>query len=78
MTKIVEIRETTADSRLYMDLYDINKLSRSITFKTEFVCDLPQVDYNYLSILANKSKLMLSKIHQIMELNEGSETKSWI
>ena len=69
MTKIYEITESTIDSKLYIDLYDVSCIGRKIVEQTEFVLELPYADYNYLSILANKTKLMLAKITQIMEFN---------
>lgn len=65
MLKILEIKETIEDSSFLDNIYKIQKLNREIINKTEDIKELNKDDYNYISILAEKTKLALEKINQI-------------
>lgn len=65
MLKIIEIKETIEDSSFLDNIYKIQKLNREIINKTEDIKEINKDDYNYISILAEKSRIILEKINQI-------------
>ncbi|MFR5509150.1 MAG: hypothetical protein ACLTKT_08165 [Clostridia bacterium] len=65
MLKIIEIKETIEDSPFLDNIYKIQKLNREIINKTELTTEINKDDYNYISILAEKARIILEKINQI-------------
>ena len=65
MLKIIEIKETIEDSPFIDNIYKIQKLNREIINKTELTTEINKDDYNYISILAEKARIILEKINQI-------------
>jgi len=63
--KIIEIKETIEDSPFLDNIYKIQKLNREIINKTELTTEINKDDYNYISILAEKARIILEKINQI-------------
>ncbi len=74
--KIVEIKEDIRDSSIIRDIFDINKISQRINLYSEFITDINYTDFEYLQILLNKSKTMLSNVNFILEhyYNEAIKT----
>lgn len=68
MIKIIEIKETITDTRLTDDIYDIQKLIKRVINRLEFTEELNRDDYNYLSILIEKTKVALIKAYEIIKL----------
>lgn len=65
MLKIIEIKETLENSRFLDNIYKIQKLNRKIINKTELTTEINKDDYDYISILAEKARIILEKINQI-------------
>lgn len=65
--KIVELKEDIRDSSIIRDIFDINKISQKINLYSEFITDINYTDFEYLQILLNKSKTMLSNVNFILE-----------
>lgn len=65
MLKIIEIKETIEDSSFLDNIYKIQKLNREIINKTELTTEINKDDYDYISILAEKARIILEKINQI-------------
>lgn len=68
MLKIIEIKETLEDSKFVDNIYNIQRIDKEIINKTEYIIELNKDDYNYISILAEKSKIALEKINQILKI----------
>lgn len=68
MLKIIEIKETLEDSKFVDNIYNIQRINKEIINKTEYIIELNKDDYNYISILAEKSKIALEKINQILKI----------
>lgn len=68
MLKIIEIKETLEDSKFVDNIYNIQRINKDIVNKTEYIIELNKDDYNYISILAEKSKIALEKINQILKI----------
>lgn len=68
MLKIIEIKETLEDSKFVDNIYNIQRINKDIINKTEYIIELNKDDYNYISILAEKSKIALEKINQILKI----------
>ena len=66
--KIIEIKETLEDSKFVDNIYNIQRIDKEIINKTEYIIELNKDDYNYISILAEKSKIALEKINQILKI----------
>ena len=41
---------------------------KDITRQTEFIININQVDFNYINIVLDKTKINLQKIYQILNL----------
>ena len=61
MLKIVELKETLEDTSLIDNLYEVNKLTKEIIKQTEFITELNKVDFNYIDIVIEKTKINLEK-----------------
>lgn len=68
MLKMIEIKETLEDSKFVDNIYNIQRINKEIINKTEYIIELNKDDYNYISILAEKSKIALEKINQILKI----------
>ena len=68
MLKIIEIKETLEESKFVNNIYNIQRINKEIINKTEYIIELNKDDYNYISILAEKSKIALEKINQILKI----------
>lgn len=66
--QIYEIKETLTDSTIIENIYQIQKLMKDITRQTEFIININQVDFNYINIVLDKTKINLQKIYQILNL----------
>ena len=69
MLKIVEIKESTDNSDLVDNIYDINKTIKDIIKDTEFIFELNRDDYNYLKVL-QKIRKNLNIIYAIINKNK--------
>ena len=65
--KICEIREDIRDTSVTRDIFDISKISQQLALYSEFITEINFSDYEYISILLNKSKTMLCTINFIFE-----------
>ncbi len=66
--QIYEIKETLTDSTIIENIYQIQKLIKDITKQTELIININQVDFNYINIVLDKTKINLQKIYQILNL----------
>lgn len=65
--KVVEVKEDIRDTSIVRDIFDINKISQRINLYSEFITDINYTDFQYIQVLLNKSKTMLSNVNFILE-----------
>lgn len=68
MLKIVELKETLEDTSLIDNLYEVNKLTKEIIKQTEFITELNKVDFNYINIIIEKTKINLEKVEKLIKI----------
>lgn len=68
MLKIVELKETLEDTSLIDNLYEVNKLTKEIIKQTEFITELNKVDFNYIDIVIEKTKINLEKVEKLIKI----------
>ena len=68
MLKIVELKETLEDTSLIDNLYEVNKLTKEIIKQTEFITELSKVDFNYIDIVIEKTKINLEKVEKLIKI----------
>lgn len=67
MLRIVEVKETLEDTSLIDNLYEVNKLTKELIKRTEFIEELNKTDFDYINILMEKTKCNLEKISKIIQ-----------
>ncbi|MCR5146703.1 MAG: hypothetical protein K6B70_05110 [Clostridia bacterium] len=65
--KVVEVKEDIRDTSIARDIFDIAKISQRINLYSEFITDINYTDFQYIQVLLNKSKTMLSNVNFILE-----------
>lgn len=65
--KVVEVKEDIRDTSIVRDIFDIAKISQRINLYSEFIIDINYTDFQYIQVLLNKSKTMLSNVNFILE-----------
>ena len=65
--KIVEIKEDIRDGSIVRDVFDITRISQRLSLYTKFITDINYTDFQYIQVLLNKSKTMLSNVKFILE-----------
>lgn len=65
--KVVEVKEDIRDTSIVRDIFDIAKISQRINLYSEFITDINYTDFQYIQVLLNKSKTMLSNVNFILE-----------
>ena len=68
MLKIIELKKTVENSSLIDNLYEIQKITRTIINKTENIIDINADDYNYINIIFEKTKDNLQKCNNILKI----------
>ena len=68
MIKVLEVTRTISDSDFVSNIYTINKLARNIIEATEYKEFYRSEDFEYINILAEKTKVALQKITAVMKL----------
>lgn len=65
--KIVEVRQNIIDSSISRDIFDCSKIIQQLVALLEYVDTLNYYDFEYISILSDKAKLILYKMFVIMQ-----------
>ena len=68
MLKIVELKETLEDTSLIDNQKEVNKLTKEIIKQTEFITELNKVDFNYIDIVIEKTKINLEKVEKLIKI----------
>jgi len=66
MVKVMELRETIRDSSLLENVYSINQLTAKIITTLERVEDINILDFQYLNVAVEKSKITLEKAYGLI------------
>lgn len=67
--KVYEIKEPVTDRTLIDNIYHCQKLIQAITNQTEFLTDINSIDFNYINIVLDKTKINLQKVYSILKMN---------
>lgn len=68
MLKIVELKETLEDISLIDNIYEVNKITKEIIKKTEFMTELNKTDFDYINIIMEKTKNNLEKVEKLIKI----------
>jgi len=66
--RIYEIKESLTNTTLVDNIYQIQKLIQNITNQTEFITDINKIDFDYLNIILDRTKVNLQKVYSILQL----------
>lgn len=67
MLKVFEIKETLENTFLIDNLYKINKITKELINKTEFITELNKTDFDYINIVLEKTRNNLEKVNKIIK-----------
>lgn len=76
MLKIIELRNTIADTTIVNNIYEINAIIKKMINQTEFMTDLKHNDFNYINIALEQAKINLTKIYYLMQFENDKNNKS--
>lgn len=66
MVKIIEIKQTLEDSSLIDNIYKINRLTSKIIRTLQMTDGLNIDDFNYMNVVAERSKIALEKVYRLI------------
>lgn len=68
MLKVFEIKETLENTLLIDNLYKLNKITKELINKTEFITELNKTDFDYINIIMEKTKNNLEKVKELIKI----------
>ena len=69
LMKIVELREKLSDTKIEEDIQKLEIIIKNIDINLSFLEELNVDDYNFISIILEKSKIALIKADEILKIN---------
>ena len=69
MRKILEIKENICNSSLLDNIYEVNKITHNLIRQINCVTEINIEDYNYLNIIIEKTKGVLTKAYEVLKRN---------
>lgn len=73
MIKVLEIKETLADSELIEDIYKVEKLNKDIIKQLEANNELDIADFRFMSLIFRRTEIALQKVYTLLKV--GGEQK---
>ena len=69
LMKIIELREKLSDTQIEEDIQKLKIIIKNIDINLSFLEELNVDDFNFISIILEKSKIALIKADEILKIN---------